>query len=88
MMFFETSAKNCYNINLMMFTSIAQLPFFSQFEIDKNDLIKELEKINGKEGNVVEEKNNDLNIKEEDNNNNQVQPTKILIRKRKQNCGC
>ena len=72
----------------MMFTSIAQLPFFSQFEIDKNDLIKELEKINGKEGNVVEEKNNDLNIKQEDNDNNQVQPTKILIRKRKQNCGC
>ena len=88
MMFFETSAKNCYNINLMMFTTIAQLPFFSQFEIDKDDLIKELEKINGKEGNVVEEKNNDLNIKQEDNNNNQVQPTKILIRKRKQNCGC
>ena len=88
MMFFETSAKNCYNINLMMFTTIAKLPFFSQFEIDKDDLIKELEKINGKEGNVVEEKKNDLNIKQEDNNNNQVQPTKILIRKRKQNCCC
>ena len=88
MMFFETSAKNCYNINLMMFTTIAELPFFTQFEIDKDDLIKELERINGKEGNIIEEKNNDLNIKQEYNNNNQIEPAKILIRKRKNNCGC
>ena len=86
MMFFETSAKKSNNINLMMFTAIAELPFFSQFEIDKNDLIKELQNINGKGGNVVEEKEEDLKIKDNDNQPNQ--PTKVVIKRRKKNCGC
>ena len=87
MLFFETSAKNRNNIDLMMFTTIAQLPFFSQFQIDKDELIKELQTLNSKFGNIIEEKNEDLQIKEDDNNNN-AQPTKILIRKKKKNCAC
>ena len=85
MRFFETSAKKMTNINLMMFTAIAELPFFTQFEIDKEELIKELQSINGKGGNVIEEKNDDLKVSGQDNN---IQPTKILIRKKKKNCGC
>ena len=87
MLFFETSAKNRNNIDLMMFTTIAQLPFFSQFQIDKDELIKELQTLNSKFGNIIEEKNEDLQIKEDDNNNN-AQPNKILIRKKKKNCAC
>ena len=87
MLFFETSAKNRNNIDLMMFTTIAQLPFFSQFQIDKDELIKELQTLNSNFGNIIEEKNEDLQIKEDDNNNN-AQPTKILIRKKKKNCAC
>lgn len=86
MMFFETSAKKPSNINLMMFTAIAELPFFSQFEIDKQDLIRELQSINAKGGNVIEEKNEDLQMK--DNENQQNQTTKIIIKRRKKNCGC
>ena len=85
MLFFETSAKTRNNIDLMMFTTIAQLSFFSQFQIDKDDLIKELQKLNNKFENIIEEKSADLQIKDENNN---PQPTKIIIRKRKKNCGC
>ena len=86
MMFFETSAKKPTNINLMMFTTIAELPFFTQFEIDKENLIKELQKVNCK--NIVEneEKKNDLNVNGE--NNMEPQTTKIIIKKRKKNCDC
>ena len=54
MLFFETSAKNRNNIDLMMFTTIAQLPFFSQFQIDKDELIKELQTLNSKFGNIID----------------------------------
>ena len=86
MLFFETSAKKPSNINLMMFTAIAELPFFSQFEIDKESLIKELQEVNCKNGSNVEEKNNDLQIKGD--NNGDSQPTQIIIKKRKKNCDC
>ena len=48
MMFFETSAKSGQYVNLMMYTAISELPFFSQFDIDKETLIKELESLNSK----------------------------------------
>ena len=86
MMFFETSAKKPSNINLMMFTAIAELPFFTQFEIDKEKLIKELQEVNCKNGNKVEENNNNLNVIP--NNNADLQPTQIIIKKRKKNCDC
>ena len=83
MMFFETSAKTSENLNLMMYTGIAQLPFFSQFDIDKNALIEELKKLNCK----VEEQPKEpvMNIKDEEGN---VKPTKIIIKRKKKNCAC
>ena len=82
MMFFETSAKKPTNINLMMFTAISKLPFFSQFEIEPENLIKELENVNCKNAKIIQEKNDDLKMKEEDG-----KPTRIVI-KRKKNCAC
>ena len=82
MMFFETSAKTSNNINLMMFTAISKLPFFSQFEIDPENLIKELENLNCKNTKIVPEKKEDLQMKEEEG-----KPTRIII-KRKKNCAC
>jgi len=85
MLFFETSAKNSTNINLMMLTAISKLPFFAQFDIDQDNLIKELEKLNCKTTTVIEEKKDELQIKDE---NNDGQPTRIVIKKKKKNCGC
>ena len=82
MMFFETSAKKPTNINLMMFTAISKLPFFSQFEIEPENLIKELENVNCKNAKIIQEKNDDLKMKEEDG-----KPTRIVI-KRKKKCAC
>ena len=82
MMFFETSAKKPTNINLMMLTAISKLPFFSQFEIEPENLIKELENVNCKNAKIIQEKNDDLKMKEEDG-----KPTRIVI-KRKKNCDC
>ena len=82
MMFFETSAKNSTNINLMMLTAISKLPFFSQFDIDQDNLIKELENVNCKNAKIIQEKNDDLKMKEEEG-----KPTRIVI-KRKKNCAC
>ena len=82
MMFFETSAKKPTNINLMMLTAISKLPFFSQFEIEPENLIKELENLNCKNTKIVPEKNEDLKMKGEEG-----KPTKIII-KRKKNCAC
>ena len=82
MMFFETSAKKPTNINLMMLTAISKLPFFSQFEIEPENLIKELENVNCKNAKIIQEKNDDLKMKEEDG-----KPTRIVI-KRKKNCAC
>ena len=52
MLFFEVSAKNGFNINKMMYSCIAELPFFEQFQIgNKDELIKELEGGNNKKEN-------------------------------------
>ena len=43
MLFFEVSAKNGENVTKMMYSCIAELPFFEQFkEGNKDELIKEL----------------------------------------------
>ena len=83
MMFFETSAKTSQNLNLMMYTAIAELPFFSQFDIDKNTLIEELKNLNCK----TEEQPKEpiINIKDE---KGEVKQTKIIIKRKKKNCAC
>ena len=83
MMFFETSAKTSENLNLMMYTGIAQLPFFSQFDIDKKILTEELQKLNEK----IKEKPQEpiMNVKDEEGKTQQVI---IIQRKKKSGCGC
>ena len=42
MHFFEVSAKNATNVSHMLYSCIAELPFFDSFQIDnKNKLIEE-----------------------------------------------
>ena len=90
MMFFETSAKSGQNINLMMYTAIAELPFFSQFDVDKETLIRELETLNSKNVqnsiyDIVKDKKNDgdLNVAGQNGAGNIV-----LMKKKKKGCGC
>ena len=83
MLFFETSAKTGENVNLMMYTAISKLQFFSQFDMDKNILIQELQKNNSQ----VEEKPKEpvMNVKDKEGN---VKPTVITIKRKKRSCAC
>ena len=83
MLFFETSAKTSQNLNLMMFTAISQLPFFSQFDIDRNILIAELQKLNA----IIEEKPVEpvMNIQDKGGN---VKQTTVVIKRKKKHCAC
>ena len=97
MMFFEVSAKNGENINKMMYSCIAELPFFEQFQIgNKEQLIKELEGGNHKKEqnsiyDIVKEENNekpvDLNVNGNVPNQNTESPGVIVIKKKKKK-GC
>ena len=99
MMFFEVSAKNGENVNKMMFTCIAELPFFEQFQIqNKEQLIKDLEGGNNKkEQNSIydivkeqtkeNEKPAELNVNGQIPNQNTESPGVIVI-KRKKKKGC
>ena len=99
MMFFEVSAKTGENVNKMMYSCIAELPFFEQFQIDnKEQLIKELEGGNNKKEqnsiyDIVKEQKNekqaDLNVQGQNQNTNQndENPGVIIIeRKKKKRC--
>ena len=99
MMFFEVSAKNGENINKMMYTCIAELPFFEQFQIqNKEQLIKELEGGNNKkeqnsiydivkEQKTENEKPADLNINGQIPNQNTESPGVIVVKRQKKK-GC
>jgi GTPase SAR1 family protein len=99
MMFFEVSAKTGENVNKMMYSCIAELPFFEQFQIDNKDqLIKELEGGNNKKEqnsiyDIVKEQKNekqaDLNVQGQKQNTNQndENPGVIIIKKKKKK-GC
>ena len=99
MMFFEVSAKNGENVNKMMYSCIAELPFFEQFQIDnKEQLIKELEWGNNKkEQNSIydivkeqkeeNEKPQELNVNGQVPNQNTESPGVIVV-KRKKKKGC
>jgi GTPase SAR1 family protein len=98
MMFFEVSAKNGENINKMMYSCIAELPFFEQFQIgNKEQLIKELEGGNHKKEqnsiyDIVKEENNekpvDLNVNGNVPNQNTESPGVIVIRRKKKKDCC
>ena len=95
MKFFETSAKNGENVNRMMYSCIAELPFFEQFNVDKETLIKELENINSKKEqnsiyDIVKEKKEEkvvgLNVNGQQQGQNVVVPGKLELKKRKRGC--
>ena len=94
MMFFEASAKNGENVNKMMYSCIAELPFFEQFQYgNKEDLIKELEGGNNKKEqqnsiyDIVKEQQNekqvDLNINGQVQKQNTESPGVIVIQRKK-----
>ena len=95
--FFEVSAKNGENINKMMYSCIAELPFFEQFQFEnKEQLIKDLEGGNNKKEqnsiyDIVKEQTNekqvDLNINGQVPKQNTESPGVIVIqRKKKKGC--
>ena len=90
MIFFETSAKNASGVNNMMYTCIAQLPFFDQFQVNKENLIQELANNNNKntEGGIFE-----IDVEKNNNTNNQENSSNIVLNKKniepeKKGCGC
>ena len=99
MMFFEVSARNGDNVNRMMYSCIADLPFFEQFQVEnKEQLIKELEGGNNKKEqnsiyDIVKDQNNekpaDLNIKDQaqtQKQNNETPGVIVVKRKKKKDC--
>jgi GTPase SAR1 family protein len=98
MLFFEVSAKNGENVNKMMYSCIAELPFFEQFQYDnKEQLIKELEGGNNKKEQnsiydiVKEQKNerpNDLNVNCQVQQQNTESPGVIVIKRKKKKTCC
>ena len=91
MIFFETSAKNASGVNNMMYTCIAQLPFFDQFQVNKENLIQDLANNNSKntEGGIFEidvEKNN--NITNNEDNSSNIVLNKNKLEPEKKGCGC
>jgi len=97
MMFFEASAKNGENVNKMMYSCIAELPFFEQFQFrNKDDLIKELEGGNKKMEqqnsiyDIVKDKKIEnqlgLNINGQEQKQNNEAPGVIVIKRKKKGC--
>ena len=93
--FFEVSAKNGENANKMMYSSIAELPFFEQFELNKEELIRDLEGNNKKELNsiydIVKDQNNgkkDLNVNIPKDTPNNENTRIILVQPKKRNKCC
>ena len=92
LIFFETSAKNATGVSNMMYTCIAQLPFFEQFQVEKESLIQELANNNSKntEGGIFEidvDKNNNYSGGNAENSSNIVLNKKNNVDENK-GCGC
>ena len=95
MLFFETSAKNASGVSNMMYTCIAKLPYFDQFQVDKEHLIQELANNNSKntEGGIFEidlDKNNNNNNFGDgaQNSSNIILSKKIAANEEKKSCSC
>ena len=93
MLFFETSAKNATGISNMMYTCISKLPYFGQFQVDKETLIKELANNNNNNKNTEK---GIFDIEVDKNNiigDNKQNLSNIVLNKKnavdeKKNCGC
>ena len=97
MVFFETSAKSGENVNRMMYSCIADLPFFEQFQIgNKEQLVKELEGGNKKEQNSIydivkdqkNEKPTDLTVKEKVQTQDGKEVEVVVVKKKKKKRCC
>ena len=99
MLFFEVSAKNGENISKMMYSCIAELPFFEQFQTgNKDDLVRELEGGNNKKSqnsiyDIVKEPDNNnkqtiTDTNENEKKNNNESPGVIVIKRQKKKKGC
>ena len=96
MKFFETSAKSGENVSRMMYSCIAELPFFEQYSVDKEALIKELEATNSKKEqnsiyDIVKEKKDEpvvigLNFGAQNQGGNGVVPGQLELKKKKGGC--
>ena len=90
MIFFETSAKNSTGVNNMMYSCIAQLPFFEQFKVEKENLIEDLANNNSKNTEAgifeidVEKNNNGVNAE----NSSNIVLNKKNLEQQKRGCGC
>ena len=97
-LFFEVSARGGDNVNRMMYSCIAELPFFEQFEInDKEELIKDLEGNNNKKElnsiyDIEKDKNNEnqgeIKVIKQSSNQNVETPQIIVARKKKKSSCC
>ena len=98
MLFFEVSAKNGENVTKMMYSCIAELPFFEQFKVgNKDELIKELEGGNNKKTqnsiyDIVKEQDNNKKVitetSENEKKNNNEAPGVIVIKRHKKKKKC
>lgn len=97
MVFFEASAKSGENVNRMMYSCIADLPFFEQFQIgNKEQLVRELEGGNKKEQNSIydivkdqkNEKPADLTVKEQIQNQDGKEVEVVVVKRKKEKKGC
>jgi hypothetical protein len=92
MFFFETSAKNATGVSNMMYTCIAKLPYFDQFQVDKENLIQELANNNSKntEGGIYEidvDKNNNY-VGDGAENSSNIVLNKKMTAEEKKGYGC
>lgn len=79
MLFFEVSAKNGENVNKMMYSCIAELPFFEQYQSgNKEDLVKELEG-----GNYKKSQNSIYDIVKEPENKEKNKTLLSLVNQKK-----
>ena len=97
MAFFEASAKSGENVNRMMYSCIAELPFFEQFQVrNKEQLVKELEGGNKKEQNSIydivkdqkNEKPTDLQVKEKVQTQDGKEVEVVIVKRKKEKKGC
>ena len=98
LLFFEVSARKGDNVNRMMYTCIAEMPFFEQFKIeDKEGLIKDLEGFNNKKElnsiyDIEKDKNNEnqgeIKVMKQNENKNEDSPQIIVVQKKKKKHCC
>ena len=91
MIFFETSAKNSNGVSNMMYSCIAKLPFFEQFQVEKEKLIEDLANNNSKttEAGIFDievDKNNNNGVDAENLSN--IVLNKKNLEEQKKGCAC